>query len=510
MSTLTIHEAEATGRVSVVPGAAVLARGIDIFARNASACSAPALKGTLFNLVVRTDDTQWIASDTGGLWQSPFDDKTYAIPIGVEFNPPDGPHPPATSNSERYESSREIATHLAIQSGIDVNYGAFSMSAEVSYSRETSSQASRTYFIYESTADLYSSQIAILDLGVESADHGFLAALRKLPKKFDPADSHAKAAFAHFFGACGTHLVVSTTIGAVSRLIVATESSKTSDATSIEADLKAAYSGIVSGHVSSKWGVQDTNFIKNSRIAFFGYGGDPTLAQQAANSIDTESNAFEKWFESTRTHPGVSSFEIKPLWEIVQQIDGLDDVADAIRDAFFYFAIGMTAVPMYHVPIDRPNVPGNKPFTEHFYSTFEGPPEAAGLKERADHVAFYVLPHDSIFASPPPPSLGLDRWPVPVVKLARYRLDSGVRLSTTALLRQDTDTHEEPERSSYLVGPKPIDENLTVTLPPLWNVGAVYGWKWNYACEMDLNAFPIGPLERILGYGFNAPKSPFT
>jgi hypothetical protein len=138
------------------------------------------------------------------------------------------------------------------------------------------------------------------------------------------------------------HLVVSTTIGAKSRLIVATDSSKVSQSTNIEADLKAAYSGIVSGHVSTKWGVTDMTFIQNSRIAFFGYGGDPTLAQQAANSIDTENSAFAKWSESTRTNPGVSSFETKPMWDVVAQID--TDRADAVRDAFLYFAVGMTAV----------------------------------------------------------------------------------------------------------------------------------------------------------------------
>ena len=373
-----------------IPGIDMLGRGFNPFDPNASELGSTAFRSSLIDYDYVSQPYQ---GDSGGNWVvppgsgDPDTGETFAVPADVSVTGL------WTSNAstETFLSYNAVSSYFSGQAGASGTDGLFSGSAEANFAVSDQSSASYFYGLCETLTQRWSLNLdnAILfnptKTNGSSLDATFSAAANALPSAFDPTDSSVVQQFQSFFTDYGTHIVGTVYVGSRSRLSVAIQRSSNITTANASLDIKAEYT-VDTGTLGTQAKYQDSNYLSNRTTRFFTIGGDPTLAAIAgsdpAGSADNGTTTnYLNWLASTGANPATIQVNLIAMWQL-----GAFSASQqaALQQAFNYFSLPNSAIPMYFFQGGYSN--------DFLFTTLENPEFSHFGSYSYQDIDCYVLP----------------------------------------------------------------------------------------------------------------------
>jgi hypothetical protein len=394
------------------PGLDELGRGYNIlflgaaaFSNNIGAAFKAPLVAYEFNDGLRYDST----AANGGDWTHAYsvtinkDDPTpqvnqliNRVPKGVRAEETVSITQPGTMSLQTTSRASELAEKIGVSASVEASYGPYSGSLEGSYNISRTENFSSIFSLLDVDCPYYNLRI---DHGHEPAlDSIFSTDMAALPLTFDPSVSDQVAQFRNFFATYGTHFISEVTMGLKLRIVSKTQTASGLTTTDISAALTAGYSAIASAEVKASvtYGSKSQTFLGNSHKTVEIYGGTPhekTAVQfdLAADIVDPDH--MSNWLNSAVVNPQVIALQVRGIADLaLTGANGDPRRAEAIREAFEYFAIPNATVPLKEFLLDTDH---GKDF---FYATFR---QAEAVSPSGGNPVGRVLPNNTAFSDHP-------------------------------------------------------------------------------------------------------------
>ncbi len=379
-----------------IRGIDTLGRGFNLFGPDTTDIGATLnnpYKAPLIAFAYPTGDAPYRTPYQGGTWvdQNAGQGTEYLIPMGVAIN---DEHGPMETEDKTFISARQVEQYLAQRADVTVTYGAFRGSAEVQLAMKYSSETSYLYVFrgqiekrWSLTLDPKLNAAPTSADGGTTVEPGVAAALRALPTACTAATIQA---FRDFFTRYGTHYVVGVDLGARTRLFVAAQTSKRESATDVMASVEAEYANIVAGKAEAEWDAKTRSFEQTTEQVLMVFGGDSNYAAELAQNPGA--GTYSVWHASVGQHPSVIDIALAGVWELAAD----PSVAQALQEAYTYFALRVASVPLYRF------TSGSSSGLCYLGLDAKQHPKSPS-NWSADGVVGYVLPPDP--SGGPPPSL---------------------------------------------------------------------------------------------------------
>lgn len=236
--------------------------------------------------------------------------------------------------TEKVAATREeLQNSIAVTAKVAAGYGAFSGEMDASYGQDLTSSSEYDYGYYNYYARL---GVLTMDLNVARTMlmKDFVERYEELPAEVNGDTLEEFELFFHDYGMYVTSMVA---LGGSLEYSVAVNKKSESSLTSIEANLKAEYKGVLfSGELSGSLTSTDSwkRYRENRKGELALRGGDPTLISELAgvdvNTPKAKTVAtYNQWLESLKSAPAVADFSLIGIWELIPDAKKRKLVSDA-------------------------------------------------------------------------------------------------------------------------------------------------------------------------------------
>jgi hypothetical protein len=299
---------------NIIPGAAVLGCGFDIF----GGYSEESLQRPLMN--VGGAFTPWTAPNGTVL----------EVPDNASLNPAT-----ATSGSaSAFESKQTYTSHYAAKANVRGSYGAFSAEFEAAFSHEEQSEAEYSYGLYELQATTWTLTLINQTVGALLPDVLSDPDYTNLPSAYSQENEYL---FFRFFAKYGTHFVDRVVCGGSMSYCAAVSKQFSSQNTTISAKLTLEFGGVfgsAGATAEADFAAAGTAWFENRTVSIRSLGGNTNVLAGIVPSDGTSNNAaFESWLGSIASEPAPTQFALSPIASLFS-----GDRAAAVQQAYEAYA----------------------------------------------------------------------------------------------------------------------------------------------------------------------------
>lgn len=299
---------------NIIPGAAVLGCGFDIF----GAYSAESLQRPLMNV-----------GDAFTPWTAP-NGTVFEVPHNASLNPATATSGSATA----FESKQTYTSHYAAKANVRGSYGAFSSEFEAAFAREEQSEAEYSYGLYELQATTWT--LTLIDQTVAALLPDVLSDpdYTNLPSIYNQENEYL---FFRFFAKYGTHFVDRVVCGGSMSYCAAVSKKFSSQSTTISAKLTLEFGGVfssVGATAKADFAAAGSAWFQNRTVSIRSVGGNTSVLAGIVPSDGTNNNAaFESWLASIASEPAPTQFALSPIASLFS-----GDQAAAVQQAYEAYA----------------------------------------------------------------------------------------------------------------------------------------------------------------------------
>ncbi len=275
----------------IIPGATSLGRGFDIFGRISN-------QDALLNPLIDMRST----------------DRQETID-GVEFEIPVYANVDRTANSDGtarfFSSRRKFESHFAAEASIEASYGLFSAEFSAAYSSDRKIEESHTFALYDVKDTRYT--LSLSDASFNQIKEDIRPGIEALPTTFTKENSEV---FWKFFQRYGTHFTSQVELGGRLFYYASISKSYTSDEATVNARMKAEYTGVFGGKVeaSAAWRQLDERWMQNREVRLKVAGGDSNVLGALVPTKDVnKGELFTAWLQSIKHTPAVMRYKLRPI-----------------------------------------------------------------------------------------------------------------------------------------------------------------------------------------------------
>lgn len=316
----------AAAQPTVIPGAAVVGWGFNIFGRY-------------------SDDSKIRQLfDLGRPREERFYDRDFLVPEGITLDPGSK----FAGKSRFYSSREEYQSSLSTKASLSGSYGAFSGEFSAQFSRVGKEESEYQYLVFDANVVTWGVSLTdpapakLLPSVTRDPDFTSLPSRYVAPHGTDPGNGQA---FYRFFRKFGTHFVAAVKVGGSLVYNADIKKSYKYDESTAEMKAELEYKALflsAKAQAEAAWSQVSKKWTEDRRVSVQGVGGTEQLIlanPQFGESLQTE---FDRWLKSVPSNPAPVGFKLQPISLLFS-----GDQAMAIEQAFQAYAnsrIVMTSV----------------------------------------------------------------------------------------------------------------------------------------------------------------------